>query len=30
VLAAARRRRPWDGARLAAWLDRNRLPVTGL
>ncbi len=27
VLAAARRRRPWDGARLAAWLERNRLPV---
>ncbi len=30
ALAAARRRRPWDGARLAAWLQRNRLPVTGL
>ncbi len=30
ALAAARRRRPWDGARLAAWLDRNRLPVTAL
>ncbi|GAB3201211.1 hypothetical protein GCM10027261_35150 [Geodermatophilus arenarius] len=30
VMAAARRRRPWDGARLAAWLDRNRLPVSGL
>jgi GT2 family glycosyltransferase len=28
VLAAARRRRPWDGARLAAWLDRNRLEVS--
>jgi GT2 family glycosyltransferase len=30
VLAAARRRRPWDGARLAAWLERNRLPVREL
>ncbi|SDC47450.1 Glycosyltransferase, GT2 family [Geodermatophilus telluris] len=30
LAAAARRRRPWDGARLATWLDRNRLPVTQL
>ena len=30
VLAALRRRRPWDGARLERWLDRSRLPVTGL
>ncbi|MGY1670725.1 glycosyltransferase [Geodermatophilus sp. SYSU D00710] len=30
VLAAARRRRPWDADRLAAWLDRHRVPVTGL
>ncbi len=28
VLAAARRRRPWDGARLAAWLERNRIEVS--
>ncbi|SFP20834.1 Glycosyl transferase family 2 [Geodermatophilus dictyosporus] len=30
LLAAARRRRPWDGARLAAWVERNRLPVREL
>jgi GT2 family glycosyltransferase len=30
VLAALRRRRPWNGARLARWLDRHRLPVAGL
>ncbi len=30
ALAAARRRRPWAGERLAAWLERNRLPVTAL
>jgi GT2 family glycosyltransferase len=30
VLAAARRRRAWDGDRLAAWLQRNRLPVREL
>ena len=30
VLAASRRRRPWDGDRLARWLDRHRLPVAVL
>ncbi|RBY86196.1 glycosyltransferase [Blastococcus sp. TF02A-26] len=30
ALATARRRRPWDGARLARWLDRSRLPVPAL
>ncbi|MGY1770490.1 glycosyltransferase [Blastococcus sp. SYSU D00813] len=30
AVAAARRRRPWDGERLARWLDRHRLPVTAL
>ncbi len=30
LLAAARRRRPWDGARLARWLDRSRLPAADL
>ncbi|WP_336029961.1 glycosyltransferase [Geodermatophilus sp. FMUSA9-8] len=30
ALAAARRRRPWDGDRLAAWVERERLPVTAL
>ncbi|MGY1747126.1 glycosyltransferase [Blastococcus sp. SYSU D00695] len=30
VLAARRRHRPWDGARLARWLDGARLPVTAL
>ncbi len=27
LLAAARRRRPWDGARLTRWLDRSRAEV---
>ncbi|MGY1739140.1 MULTISPECIES: glycosyltransferase [unclassified Blastococcus] len=30
LLAARRRRRPWDGARLARWLDRSRVPVPEL
>ncbi len=28
ALAAARRRRPWDGARLAAWLERHGADVS--
>ena len=30
AVAAARRRRPWDGDRLTAWLEGTRLPVTAL